>query len=77
VGGPILGAMIFWGLLTLVVETLKDATANAIIPASILRTDQVGQIQFMLVGLGLMLLMIFRPQGILGDKKELALDARR
>jgi len=77
VGGPILGAMIFWGLLTLVVETLKNATASAIIPESILRTDQVGQIQFMLVGLGLMLLMIFRPQGILGDKKELALDARR
>jgi branched-chain amino acid transport system permease protein len=43
---------------------------------SILRPDQVGQVQFMLVGLGLMLLMIFRPQGIFGDKKELALDER-
>jgi branched-chain amino acid transport system permease protein len=30
----------------------------------------------MIVGLALMLLMIFRPQGILGDRKELALDAR-
>jgi ABC-type branched-subunit amino acid transport system permease subunit len=30
----------------------------------------------MLVGLGLMLLMIFRPQGIFGDRKEIALDAR-
>jgi branched-chain amino acid transport system permease protein len=30
----------------------------------------------MLMGLGLMLLMIYRPQGIFGDKKELALDAR-
>jgi branched-chain amino acid transport system permease protein len=30
----------------------------------------------MLMGLGLMLLMIFRPQGIFGDKKELALDAK-
>jgi hypothetical protein len=29
-----------------------------------------------LMGLGLMLLMIFRPQGIFGDKKELALDAK-
>jgi branched-chain amino acid transport system permease protein len=28
------------------------------------------------MGLGLMLLMIFRPQGIFGDKKELALDAK-
>jgi branched-chain amino acid transport system permease protein len=30
----------------------------------------------MLVGLALMLLMIFRPQGIFGDRKEIALDAR-
>ena len=30
----------------------------------------------MLVGLGLMLLMIFRPQGLFGDQRELALDAR-
>jgi branched-chain amino acid transport system permease protein len=56
---------------------LKNATAAGVIPPNILRTDQVGPIQLMLVGLGLMLLMIFRPQGILGDKKELALDARR
>jgi ABC-type branched-subunit amino acid transport system permease subunit len=38
--------------------------------------NQVGQIRFMLMGLGLMLLMIYRPQGIFGDKKELALDAK-
>jgi branched-chain amino acid transport system permease protein len=30
----------------------------------------------MLVGLGLMLLMIYRPQGLFGDRRELALDAR-
>jgi branched-chain amino acid transport system permease protein len=30
----------------------------------------------MLVGMALMLLMIFRPQGIFGDRKEIALDAR-
>ena len=30
----------------------------------------------MLVGLRLMLLMIFRPQGIFGDRREIALDAR-
>jgi branched-chain amino acid transport system permease protein len=30
----------------------------------------------MVMGLALMLLMIYRPQGILGDRKELALDAR-
>ena len=38
--------------------------------------NQVGPVRFMLVGLGLMLLLIFRPQGIFGDKREIALDAR-
>jgi neutral amino acid transport system permease protein len=33
-------------------------------------------VRFMLVGLGLVLLVVFRPQGIFGDKKEIALDAR-
>jgi branched-chain amino acid transport system permease protein len=33
---------------------------------------QVGQIRFMLVGLLLMLLVIYRPQGILGNKKEMS-----
>jgi len=37
---------------------------------------QAAVLRVMLVGLGIMLLMIFRPQGILGDRKELALDAR-
>ena len=30
-----------------------------------------------LVGLGLMALMIFRPQGIIGDKSEVAVSVRR
>ena len=30
----------------------------------------------MLVGLGLMALAIFRPQGLFGDRREIALDAR-
>ena len=38
--------------------------------------DQIGSVRFMLVGLALMLLMIFRPQGVLGNKKELAFDVR-
>jgi len=35
---------------------------------------QIGQVRFMLVGLGLILLMIFRPQGLFGDRNEMALD---
>jgi branched-chain amino acid transport system permease protein len=32
---------------------------------------QSATVRFILVGVGLMLLVIYRPQGILGDKKEL------
>ena len=75
VGGPIIGAIVFWGIMTFIVEFLNEATRVGVI--TFLRTDQVGQVRFMLLGLSLMLLMIFRPQGMFGDKKELALDARR
>ena len=30
----------------------------------------------MFVGLGLMLLMTYRPQGLFGNRKEMALDGR-
>ena len=37
-----------------------------------LRPAQAGQLRYILVGVALMALMVFRTQGILGDKKELA-----
>jgi branched-chain amino acid transport system permease protein len=36
----------------------------------------VGAVNYMFVGLGLMLLMAYRPQGIFGNKQEMALDGR-
>lgn len=72
--GPVLGAVIFWFLLVFIDGALAQAVNNGTI--TFLRTDQVGQVRYWILGLSLMLLMIYRPQGILGDKKELALDAR-
>jgi len=68
--------VIFWVLLVFVGNTLSEMVASGIIPSSIMTVNQVGPVRFMLVGLGLMLLLIFRPQGIFGDKREIALDAR-
>jgi ABC-type branched-subunit amino acid transport system permease subunit len=73
---PVVGAIIFWFLLVFIEQTLRQAVAEDLIPDWLIGANQVGQVRFMLVGLGLMLLMIFRPQGIFGDRKELALDAR-
>ncbi|MCW2681641.1 MAG: branched-chain amino acid transporter permease [Frankiales bacterium] len=74
--GPVAGSIIFIGLFVFLENTLVQAINADIIPESIMNSNQVGIVRGILVGLGLMLLMIFRPQGIFGDKKELALDAR-
>ena len=74
--GPVVGAIIFSSFFTFLENTLFQAVTNDVIPSSIMTTNQVGIVRFILVGVLLMALMIFRPQGIFGDKKELALDAR-
>ncbi|MBC3762096.1 branched-chain amino acid ABC transporter permease [Quadrisphaera oryzae] len=74
--GPVVGAAIFWVVLSLTDGVLRGAIAEGWVPAGLMTTTQVGQVRFMLVGLALMLLMIYRPQGIFGDRRELALDGR-
>jgi branched-chain amino acid transport system permease protein len=44
---------------------------SAFVPSSIMNEQQIPQFGWIVVGVGLMLLVIFRPQGILGNKKEL------
>jgi branched-chain amino acid transport system permease protein len=74
--GPVVGAAIFWLVLSLTDNVLNQAIDAGYISTSIMTSNQVGQVRFILVGVVLMLLMIFRPQGIFGDRKELALDGR-
>jgi neutral amino acid transport system permease protein len=74
--GPVVGAMLFWMLLSLTDNILIQAKRAGYISDTVLTGFEIGQVRFMLVGLGLMLLMIFRPQGLFGDRRELALDAR-
>ncbi len=76
VGGPVVGAVLFIGLFVLLENTLVQAINAGFIPETLMNSNQVGIVRGMLVGLGLMLLMIFRPQGLFGDRKELAIDAR-
>jgi branched-chain amino acid transport system permease protein len=72
--GPIVGAIIFWFLLAGTGEFLGQAIQAGWI--DFLAPTDVGNIRFVLMGSGLIALMVFRPQGIFGDRKELALDAR-
>lgn len=67
--GPIVGSMIFWMALITV-----RSVAGALVPESVLAPIEIAPFSLMLVGVTLMLLVIFRPQGILGNKKELAFN---
>ena len=69
--GPVLGSVIFWVSLMLIKSVMRAG-----VPEDVLRTEQIEQLGWIVVGVTLMLLVIFRPQGILGDKKELAIDVR-
>ena len=40
-----------------------------------LSAQQVGAIRYVLLGLAIILMMVFRPQGLLGNKREVQLDA--
>ena len=74
--GPVVGSIIFWFLINFLGTFFSQAARSELIPPSIMDTQQASLMRFIIVGLGLMLLMIFRPQGIFGDRRELALDAR-
>ena len=65
--GPIVGAIIFWVTLSLSDGILTLLVTNELLPIS---STQQGPIRFIIIGITLMLLVIFRPQGILGKKKE-------
>lgn len=72
--GPIVGGMMFFALTTLTQGLLEGLVNIGWLP--FLSIPQVGQIRLLLVGLALMLLVIFRPQGVLGNKKETFFNAR-
>ena len=76
--GPVAGTLIFWFLLSFLDLFFSAATdgANPLIPTAIMNSNQASLMRFIFMGLALMLLMIYRPQGIFGDRRELALDAR-
>ena len=68
--GPVLGTILFFS-----VRILIRGVTGAIAPPELLNTQQSDQFSWVVVGVILMLLVIFRPQGILGNKRELQFNA--
>lgn len=63
--GTIVGAAIFWAY------TALTRDLDKVLP--FLSGDKIGALRIMLIGIILMVLMISRPQGLLGNKDELTL----
>ena len=76
---PIIGAMIYWCLIVFIenfLRQLPEGPADFLEDTIELSVLNISQLRFMLVGLGLLLLARFRPQGIFGSREEMALDDR-
>jgi neutral amino acid transport system permease protein len=66
--GPVVGSIIFWVIMGFLGNVLPALANSGILPIS---SVQAGTLRFILVGVALMLIVIFRPQGIFGNKREL------
>ena len=67
--GPLLGSILFFAVRLIITSAMTE-----FVPSSVLNAQQTEIIAWVLIGLMLMLLVIFRPQGILGNKKELSFN---
>lgn len=68
--GPIIGSMIFWFLF----EFLDGFMTGAVLQGwfgTLLDSTDIGPLRFALFGIGLMWLMIYRPQGLFGRREEM------
>ncbi|MFF7291720.1 branched-chain amino acid ABC transporter permease [Microbacterium sp. NPDC008134] len=66
--GPTLGAVLFWVVNAFLASLLPQMANAGLLPMT---DKQAATVVFIVVGVALMLLVIFRPQGILGDKREM------
>ena len=64
--GPVVGSLIFWFVLQAMDSLLRQTGFG---------TAALGAVRLAFVGLILILLMAFRPQGLFGNKQEMMLDA--
>lgn len=74
--GPLLGAVLFWFLYSAISSGLRQAAGADLLPGFMAAGGATGAAVLALVGIALVVLMIFRPQGILGNKKEMILGFR-
>jgi branched-chain amino acid transport system permease protein len=68
--GPVVGAVLFWFVISTFDSTLRSSVESGAVPRDILSDADVGIIRFVLVGMGLLALVAFMPKGILGTLRR-------
>jgi neutral amino acid transport system permease protein len=76
VKGAVAGATAFWFILSSTVGLVRHGVSTGFIPEWLLTSQQVAAVRFIIVGLLLGVLMVWRPQGIFGKREEVMLGAR-
>jgi neutral amino acid transport system permease protein len=78
VTGSIVGPMLFWAIYSFLDGLLRELVDKPVRIGdfTILQSTDVGVVVFMLMGILLVLLMVYRPQGLFGNRKEMAFDGR-
>jgi branched-chain amino acid transport system permease protein len=69
VWGPVVGAIAYWFMLDFADGVLNNLWFDV-------SDTTAGAVRLAIMGIGLMLLMIYRPQGILGSRKEMLASGR-
>jgi neutral amino acid transport system permease protein len=74
--GPLAGAMIFWFILQSLDTLLRQSVSPDSWASAFIDQSDLGAIRFAIVGLALMVLLVYRPQGLFGDREEVTIDDR-
>lgn len=72
--GPTVGSIVYWFFISVFNSLLSQAIGRD--GWWFIEQTDVGAIRFILVGVAIALLLVFRPQGLLGDKHEAAIGER-
>ena len=78
VTGSIVGPMLFWAIYAFLDSILRELVDKPVRIGdfTLMQATDIGSIVFMVMGLLLILLMVYRPQGLFGNKKEMAFEGR-
>ncbi|GAB3491767.1 branched-chain amino acid ABC transporter permease [Nocardiopsis coralliicola] len=72
--GPVIGPMALWFLLTAFDETLRSLLTLGMLP--FIEGGDIGALRHAFVGLALVLLIVYRPQGLIGNRKEMLVNVK-